>query len=96
MRRFAELPDAPSSLPRAVLADDHLMVMEGVAELLAERVQLVALAATGRALVDAIQRTSPDLVITDITMPHGSGVDALKSLRAAGNRTPFLFLSMHA
>jgi DNA-binding NarL/FixJ family response regulator len=51
MRRFAERPETPSSLPRAVLADDHLMVMEGIAELLAERIQLVALAATGRALV---------------------------------------------
>jgi DNA-binding NarL/FixJ family response regulator len=96
MSRFAEHPETPSALPRAVLADDHLMVMEGIAELLAERVQLVALAATGRALVDAIERTSPDLVITDVNMPHGSGLDALKSVRAAGVPTPFVFLTMHA
>jgi DNA-binding NarL/FixJ family response regulator len=70
--------------------------MEGIAELLAERVRLVALAATGRALVDAVGRTAPDLVITDVNMPHGSGVDAMKSVRAAGARTPFLFLTMHA
>jgi DNA-binding NarL/FixJ family response regulator len=70
--------------------------MEGIAELLAGRVQLVALAATGRALVDAVGRTAPDLVITDVNMPHGSGVDAMKSVRAAGARTPFLFLTIHA
>jgi DNA-binding NarL/FixJ family response regulator len=96
MRRFAERPETPLSLRRAVLADDHLMVMEGIAELLAERVQLVALTATGRALVDAVGRTSPDLVITDVNMPQGSGVDALKSVRATGGRTPFIFLTMHA
>jgi DNA-binding NtrC family response regulator len=86
MPRLAERPEIPSFLPRAVLADDHLMVMEGIAELLAEQVQLVALAATGRALVDAIGRTSPDLVITDVNMPHGSGLDAMKSVRAAGTK----------
>jgi DNA-binding NarL/FixJ family response regulator len=96
MARFAELAERPSALPRAVLADDHLMVMEGIAELLAERVRLVALAATGRALVDAIERTVPDPVIADVNMPHGSGLDAMKSVQAAGARTPFLFLTMHA
>lgn len=70
--------------------------MEGIAELLAARVQLVTLASTGRDLVYAIGRTSPDLVITDFNMPHGSGVDAMKSVRAAGTKLPFLLLSMHA
>jgi DNA-binding NarL/FixJ family response regulator len=96
MRRFAERRETSSSLPRAVLADDHLMVMEGIAKLLAERIQLVAVAATGRALVDAIGRTPPDLAITDVNMPQGSGIDAMKSVRTAGGRTPFLFLTMHA
>lgn len=85
-----------SGAPRAVLADDHLMVMEGIAHLLADTVRLVALAATGRALADAIARTTPDLVITDVNMPHGNGLDVLKAVRAAGNQTPFIFLTMHA
>lgn len=85
-----------SSLPRAVLADDHIMVMEGIAVLLANTVQLVALASTGRALVDAIHRTSPDIALSDLSMPHGTGLDALKSVRAAGNPLPFVFLTMHA
>src|SRR4051812_48076453 len=85
-----------TDLPRAILADDHLMVMEGIAELLAETVQLVAMAATGRALVDTIWRTSPDIVITDLNMPHGSGLDALKSVRVTGSQLPFIFLTMHA
>jgi len=72
------------------------MVMEGIAELLAATVQFVTLASTGRDLVYAIGRTSPDLVITDFNMPHGSGVDAMKSVRAAGTKLPFLLLSMHA
>lgn len=72
------------------------MVMEGIADLLVDTVRLVAMAATGRALVDAIRRTSPDIVITDVNMPHGSGPDVLKAVRAAGTQTPFIFLTMHA
>jgi DNA-binding NarL/FixJ family response regulator len=96
MLDLTERPEIPSTLPRAVLADDHLIVMEGIAKLLEEKVRLVALAATGRALLDAIRRTSPDIIIADVNMPHGNGIDALKSVRAAGSQTPFLFLSMHA
>jgi DNA-binding NarL/FixJ family response regulator len=72
------------------------MVMEGIANLLADTVRLVALAATGRALIDAIQRTTPDVVITDVSMPYGNGLHVLKAVRATGNLTPFIFLTMHA
>lgn len=87
---------APSALPRAVLADDHQMVMEGIADLLKDTVRLVAMAGCGRSLAEAITRTSPDIVISDISMPNGSGIAVLQSVRAVGKRTPFLFLTMHA
>jgi DNA-binding NarL/FixJ family response regulator len=71
------------------------MVMEGIAELVTDAVRVVALAGCGRSLDEAIGRTSPDIVISDIDMPEGSGLDALQSDRSAGRRTPFLFLTMH-
>jgi DNA-binding NarL/FixJ family response regulator len=81
--------------PRAVLADDHRMVMEGIAELVKDAVRVVALAGCGRSLGEAIVRTSPDIVISDINMPNGGGLDALQSDRSVGRCTPFLFLTMH-
>lgn len=88
-------PNATPVSPRVVLADDHRMVMEGIAELVQDTVRVVAMAGCGRSLADAIEQTSPDLVISDINMPNGSGLDALQSDRDAGRCTPFLFLTMH-
>lgn len=87
---------ARSALPRAVIADDHHMVMEGIADLLKDTVHLVAMAGCGRSLTEAITRTSPDIVISDINMPRGSGIDVLQAVRAGGVQIPFLFLTMHA
>jgi DNA-binding NarL/FixJ family response regulator len=85
----------PGRLPRAVLANDHRVVMEGIAALLSQSVELVALATSGRGLHQAIRDTSPDVVVTDINMPEGSGLDVLKALRTAGCQIPFVVLTMH-
>jgi len=47
--------------PRVLLADDHVLVMEGLQALLAEHVELVGSAVDGRALVDAALRLNPTL-----------------------------------
>jgi DNA-binding NarL/FixJ family response regulator len=68
------------ALPRIVFADDHRMVAEGIERL----------------LDDDIERESPDLILSDINMPGGNGLEVLKTLRARGDSTPFVFLTMHA
>jgi two-component system, cell cycle sensor histidine kinase and response regulator CckA len=45
------------------------------------------------AMRTALTRESWDLVICDYSMPHFTGVDALKLLRATGLETPFIFVS---
>lgn len=82
--------------PRLVFADDHRMVAEGIERLLRDSYELVALVEDGRALIDAVRRETPDLVLSDINMPGGSGLEVMKTLRAAGDTTPFVFLTMHA
>lgn len=82
--------------PRIVFADDHLMVAEGIERLLEGAYDLVALVQDGPSLLKAIRAEQPDLVLSDVNMPGGNGLDVLKTLRADGNRTPFVFLTMHA
>jgi len=82
--------------PRIVFADDHLMVAEGIERLLEGAYDLVALVQDGPSLLAAIRAEAPDLVLSDVNMPGGNGLDVLKTLRAEGNRTPFVFLTMHA
>jgi DNA-binding NarL/FixJ family response regulator len=84
------------ALPRIVFADDHRMVAEGIERLLDDDFELVALVEDGRKLLDIIERESPDLILSDINMPGGNGLEVLKTLRARGDNTPFVFLTMHA
>ncbi|WP_114241127.1 response regulator transcription factor [Dyella sp. C9] len=81
--------------PGLIIADDHRMVAEGVQHILEEDFDLLEIASDGEALIEAVQRLKPDLVVADINMPRCSGMDALKSLRQAGVFTRFVFLTMH-
>jgi len=81
---------------RLVLADDHLMVAQGVERLLLEYFNVIALVFDGEALLEAIHRENPDLVIADISMPGLSGIDVMRRVHAEGLETPFIFLTMHA
>ena len=85
-----------ASLPRLVIADDHCMVAEGIERLLVDDFELLEVASDGEALLAAVRRQNPDVVISDIRMPGMSGLDVLKQLRSEGSRVPFIFLTMHA
>jgi DNA-binding NarL/FixJ family response regulator len=81
--------------PKVLLADDHRVVMDGLASLLRERCELVALADDGNQLVDAARRTQPDVIVADMSMPGLSGLDALRRLKSEGVAAKVLFLTMH-
>lgn len=82
--------------PRLIIADDHRMVAEGIQRILGDDFELLEMESDGDALFEAVCRLSPDLVVTDINMPGTNGLDVLKRLRQQGDRTAFVFLTMHA
>lgn len=68
---------------RILIVDDHPLVREGLARLLAERgAAVVGLAGSGDEGVRLAQETGPDLVVWDLAMP-GGGTEGLRRLRAA-------------
>jgi len=81
--------------PRVILADDHAMVAEGLGRLISEVADLVGQVADGRELVDSTRRLKPDIVVSDVSMPVLSGLDALRQLRAGGSQARFIFLTAH-
>ena len=81
--------------PRVILADDHAIVREGLALLLAPEVELVATVANGHDLVGAARTLQPDLIVADLTMPGLGGIEALRTLRAEGAGTRFIVLTVH-
>jgi len=81
--------------PRVLLADDHRMVGEGLKHLLADEFELVGLAEDGRALVAMARDQRPDVVVSDISMPHLNGVDALERMKSDNPDIRVVFLTMH-
>ncbi len=80
---------------RVVVADDHAMVGEGVVRLLRDRFEDVRLVLSGEALLRAARAGGVDIIVTDISMEDMTGIDVMRQLRAEGDTTPFVFLSMH-
>jgi DNA-binding NarL/FixJ family response regulator len=71
------------------------MVAEGLGRLIAEVADLVGRVADGRQLVESAKRLKPDIIISDISMPIMSGLDALRQLKAERSQARFIFLTVH-
>jgi DNA-binding NarL/FixJ family response regulator len=89
--------DRLRSMPRTrvLLADDHVVVAQGLETLLKESFELVGIVHDGRALVDAAERLRPDVIVTDISMPLLNGLDAIRQIRARRPDTKVIVLTMH-
>ena len=68
---------------RILLADDHPMIRAAIEVLLRDTgYEVVGMAGTGEAALDEIERLRPDILLLDIQMPGGSGLEVLRQLRA--------------
>jgi DNA-binding NarL/FixJ family response regulator len=81
--------------PRILLADDHRPWLEEVCLLLSPYFDVVGAACDGATLVSEALRLVPDVIVTDISMPALSGIDAVHRLRQAGSKVKVVFLTIH-
>src|SRR4030095_1005651 len=80
---------------RLLIADDHVMFAQGLESLLRDEFELLGTAGNGEELVGATLRLNPDVILVDISMPVLNGFDAVRRIRASGNETRIIFLTMH-
>jgi DNA-binding NarL/FixJ family response regulator len=76
---------APRRRPlRLLVVDDHEVVREGLVALISRRdeFQVVAEAGTVAEAIAAARRFQPDLVVMDVRLPDGSGIEACREIRA--------------
>ncbi len=79
------------------LADDHLLVAQGVANILCEiGFENIQTYSCGKDLYKAVLATKPDYIFLDIYMSNWDGIHTLQELRALGFSMPCLMLSMVA
>ena len=85
--------------PRIVVAEDDVLLREGIASLLdREGFDVVGTAGDAEALKTLVGETSPDLAIVDIRMPPTQtweGLEAARSIRAEAPQIGILLLSAH-
>ena len=83
-------------MTRVVIADDQDLVRSGLAMVLEARgVDVVGEAADGRAAVDVVRGTAPDVVLMDIRMPVLDGIAATREVVALGLATRVLVLTTY-
>jgi DNA-binding NarL/FixJ family response regulator len=78
-----------------VLADDHGVVRRGIRDFLADAGDIAVLAEAGDGLqaYDLVIQHQPDVVLLDVQMPNGSGIDVARRLRADGLALGILMLT---
>jgi DNA-binding NarL/FixJ family response regulator len=82
--------------PRVVIADDHVLVVEGLRKILEHECEIVGTAEDGRSLVRVAAELKPDVVLMDISMPLLNGVEAARILKETVPATKVIFVTMHA
>jgi DNA-binding NarL/FixJ family response regulator len=83
---------------RVLIADDHEIVREGLRMLFHDEpdVEVVAEARSGEEAVEVALTYKPDVVLMDLVMPEGGGVEATRRVRALLPQTQVLVLSSFA
>jgi DNA-binding NarL/FixJ family response regulator len=80
---MADHPDAHGPISLLVV-DDHPLILAGLAALIRSEpaLALAGQASDGHAAVEAYLRLRPDVMLIDLNMPGGGGVEAIRRLRA--------------
>ena len=83
---------------RVMLVDDHEVVREGLRTLIGRHKELIvaAEASTMAEAIEAAARAKPDVIVMDVRLPDGSGVEACRAIREARPETKVIMLTSYA
>jgi two-component system, NarL family, invasion response regulator UvrY len=83
---------------RILIADDHAIVRRGLREILLDEYpsSLISDASDAEELLKKVFEEEWDLIISDISMPGRSGLDALKQIKQAFPKLPVLIMSIYS
>ncbi|GEA50775.1 DNA-binding response regulator [Vibrio inusitatus NBRC 102082] len=78
-----------------LLADDHVMVAEGIKNLLKESYEVVGIVEDGNTLIQKARQLKPDVIVSDISMPLMNGINAAEKILSTDTETKIILLTMH-
>ncbi len=82
---------------RVFLADDHLILREGIRSILEKvpDIEMIGEADNGNEAVAKVEQFAPDVVLMDITMPGLNGLEATRQIKQKHPSIKVLILTMH-
>jgi DNA-binding NarL/FixJ family response regulator len=83
------------SVPRVLLADDHVLLLGAFEKLLSADCKIVGQVSDGRALVAAAEQLKPDVIVLDISMPLLNGLEAARQIKKKLSNVKLVFLTMN-
>src|SRR6187549_8691 len=91
------MTDGPAKVLTLLVVDDHEVVRQGLASMLDRRpgFQVIAEAGTVADSLAAARRFQPDLVVMDVRLPDGSGIEACREIRAEFPATRVVMLTSY-
>lgn len=83
---------------RVVLVDDHELIRQGLARAFERNpgMEVVGQAGTVVAAIEAWRSLRPDVVVTDLQLPDGTGLDVIRAVRRHNADTGLVVLTMHS
>jgi len=84
-------------LVRIVIADDHVIVREGIKNILEldRDISIVGEADNGEECLELVRQLQPDIILLDINMPVMNGLEMLQKLRSERKKDKVLILTIH-
>jgi DNA-binding response OmpR family regulator len=82
-----------TAVPRVLLVDDDDALLDVLALAFEEAGHVVARARDGRQALEAIRSQRPDVVVSDVNMPHVDGFTLCRRLRESGDGLPLVLLT---
>ena len=88
---------APAPRIRVLCVDDHRLVREGIALIIARQpdMKVVGFAATGEEAVQQWRRHRPDITLMDLRLGSMSGLDAIRAIRREEPAARLIVLTMY-
>lgn len=85
------------TVARVLVVDDHALIRQGIVGLLASQpdIEVVGQAGSAREAIAAAVASCPDVVLMDIAMPGGSGLEATEEIKSRCPSSQVLILTIH-
>ncbi|HEY4011308.1 MAG TPA: response regulator transcription factor, partial [Acidobacteriaceae bacterium] len=80
-------------MKRILIADDHVMVLEGLCAVLQREYQVIGTAKNGRELVDRAEQLKPDVIVLDVSMPELNGIEACRQIHKSARAIKIVFVT---